>query len=388
MKSSHPLGSKRRSRDPAGKPPTDRRATGDRQDAVHAAVTTVPGGRESGPVTRATTGRRRDTALGVPEAGLPGRDGSLQSRVESERLMGQMREANERLIIAAVQAQNLSEDAHAEAAQARSELEDLIRQLQDANVRLAAAATRAHTMVEEARRRQKEYQQLSGRLLRLQDDERRRLAVDLHDTMGQRLAALTMNLDLVAGAKAGLDRRSRRTLEESRSLAEQCSREVRTLSYLLHPPLLDEMGLVSALRWYAKGFTKRSGIQVGLFLDEIKRLPEPIETALFRVVQESLRNVHRHASASTASIRLTTTPDRIMLDVKDQGHGLRSARAPRKATVQPFGVGIQGMRERIRQLGGTFTVEFTDTGTTVRVVVPVGKDTEESDPPPHPLLDE
>ena len=297
--------------------------------------------------------------------------------------MGQMREANERLIIAAVQAQNLSEEAHAEAAQARSELEDLMRQLQDANVRLAAAAARAHTMAEEARRRQEEYQHLSGRLLQLQDDERRRLAVDLHDSMGQRLAALTMNLDLVAGANSGLDRTSRRALVESRSLAEQCSREVRTLAYLLHPPLLDEMGLVSAVRWYTKGFTKRSGIHVVLYLDEIGRLPEPIETALFRVVQESLTNVHRHASASTASIRLTTTADTIVLDIKDQGHGLRDARARRKATLQPFGVGIQGMRERIRQLGGTFTVEFTDKGTTVRVGVPVGKDTQQSDP--HPL---
>jgi signal transduction histidine kinase len=324
-------------------------------------------------VTSGGAGRRHDIALGVHEAALPGRDDPLQSRAASERLMDQTREANERLIIAAMQAQNQSEEAHAETAQLRSELEDLMRQLEEANVRLAAAAARAHIMAEAARRRQDEYRDLSGRLLQLQDDERRRLAVDLHDSMGQRLAALMMNLDLVGGANPGLDRPSRRALEESRSLAEQCCREVRTLAYLLHPPLLDEMGLVSAVRWYATGFTKRSGIHVVLSLDAIGRLPKPIETALFRIVQESLTNVHRHASASTASIRLTTTANTVVLDIKDQGLGLRGVLVRRKRTLQPLGVGIQGMRERIRQLGGSFTVEFTDKGTAVRVGVPLGK---------------
>jgi signal transduction histidine kinase len=287
--------------------------------------------------------------------------------------MGQLREANERLIIAAVHAQTLSDQAHVEAMQAKTELDDLMRQLHDANEHLAATAAQAHTMAEEARQHQEEYRNLSGRLLQLQDEERRRLAVDLHDSTAQRLAALTMNLDLLEGTTRPRDARSRRALAESRSLAEQCSREVRTLAYLLHPPLLDEAGLVSAVRWYVEGFTKRSGIDVVMNLGEVGRLPRPIETALFRVVQESLTNVHRHASTATASIRLTSTADAVALDIQDQGHGLREPLTREDGTLLPgtLGVGIQGMQERIRQLGGTFDVEFTDTGTTVRASVPL-----------------
>jgi signal transduction histidine kinase len=297
--------------------------------------------------------------------------------LEVERLMGQMREANERLIVAAVHAQDLSDEAHAEATQARTELDDLMAQLRDANERSAAAAAHAHTMAQEAGQRQEEYRQLSSRLLTLQDEERRRLALDLHDSTAQRLAALTMNLDMVEGTRKALDPRSRRALAESRSLAEQCSREVRTLAYLLHPPLLDEAGLLSAVRWYAEGFSKRSGIHVVMNLGYVGRLPRPIETTLFRVVQESLTNAHRHASTATASIRLRTTADEVALDIQDQGRGLSDNPEHQNGTLLPgtLGVGIQGMRERIHQLGGSFDVEFTDRGTTVRVRVPLGKDT-------------
>ena len=291
--------------------------------------------------------------------------------------MGQMREANERLIVAAVRALNRSDDAQTETAQARTELDDLMSQLRATNERLAASAMKAHTMAEEASEREEEYRRLSSRLLDLQDEERRRLARDLHDSTGQRLAALTMNLDVVGRATKALDARSRRALAESRSLAEQCAREVRTFAYLLHPPLLDEAGLRSAVRWYAEGFAKRSGIHVVMDLGEVGRLPGPIETALFRVVQEGLTNVHRHASTTTASIRLTATADAVTLEIHDQGQGLRDPLINKNGTLLPetLGVGIQGMRERIRQLGGTFDVEFTDTGTTVCVGVPLNADT-------------
>jgi two-component system NarL family sensor kinase len=300
----------------------------------------------------------------------------VQTRADVERLMRQLREANERLIVAAVHAQGLSDEAHVEAAQAKTELDDLIRHLRDANDRLAAATMRAHTMAEEATRREEAYRRLSSQLLYLQDDERRRIAADLHDSMGQRLAALVMNLDLLAGEEA-LHARSRQMLMESRSLAEQCVQEVRTMAYLLHPPLFEEMGLVSAVRWYVTGFTKRSGIHVVMSLDEIGRLPRPIEMALFRVVQESLTNVHRHASTSTASVRLTNTANDVVLDIQDRGHGLRNDLRQQNDALVPvtLGVGIQGMRERVRQLAGTFDVEFTDKGTTVRVSVPLGKAT-------------
>jgi len=187
---------------------------------------------------------------------------ATHTRAEVERLMGQMREANERLIVAAVHAQNLSDEANTDAARARKELDDLMSQLRAANEQLAASAAQAHTMAEEASEREEEYRRLSSQLLNLQDEERRRLARDLHDSAGQRLAALTMHLDIVGDAAKVLDARSRRALADSRSLAEQCVREVRTLAYLLHPPMLDEIGLVAAVRWYAEGFTKRSGVRV------------------------------------------------------------------------------------------------------------------------------
>jgi len=301
---------------------------------------------------------------------------SAQTRAELEQLLTQMREANERLLVAAVHAQNQSDEAHAEAARARAELDDLMNRMQDANERLATAAAHAQVMAAEAEERQEEYRQLSSQLLTLQDEERRRLALDLHDSTAQRLAALKMNLDVVEGTRQALDARARRALAESRSLAEQCSREVRTFAYLLHPPLLDERGLPAAVRWFVEGFTKRSGIQVTLNLHDVGRLPGPIETALFRVVQESLTNIHRHASTNTASIDLTMTTDAVALDIEDQGRGLRDQVPHRNGTLLPatLGVGIQGMRERVRQLGGTFDVTFTDNGTTVRVRVPLKED--------------
>jgi signal transduction histidine kinase len=292
-----------------------------------------------------------------------------QTRADTERLLDRMREANERLIVAAVQAQNLSDDAHLETAQAKAELDDLMSQLRAANEQLA-------TTTEEAREGEEKYRRLSGTLLTLQDEERRRLALDLHDSTGQCLAALTMNLDVVGQAATALDARSRRALAESRDLADQCARDVRTFAYLLYPPMLDELGLGSAVRWYAEGFTKRSGVHVVVELEDVGRLSRPIETALFRVVQESLTNVHRHALTATASIRLTVTARVVALEIHDRGPGHRDRPAHPSGTPQPvtMGVGIQGMRERIRQLGGTFDVEFTDQGTTVRVGVPLDAD--------------
>jgi two-component system, NarL family, sensor kinase len=323
---------------------------------------------------------RRSKKAPPDQAKKRGEDASVapvQTRADVERLMGQLREANERLIVAAMHAQDLSDEAHVEAAQAKTELDDLIRQLRNANERLAAATMHAHTMAEEAIQREEAYRRLSARLLYLQDDERRRFAADLHDSMGQRLAALVMNLDLLEGAEEALDARSRHVLMESRSLAEQCVQEVRTMAYLLHPPLFEETGLVTAVRWYVTGFTKRSGIHVVMSLGEIGRLPRPIEMALFRVVQESLTNAHRHASTSTASVRLTKTANDVVLDIQDRGHGLRGDLRKQNDAPVPdtLGVGIQGMQERIRQLAGTFDIEFTDKGTTVRVSVPLGKAT-------------
>jgi signal transduction histidine kinase len=326
------------------------------------------------PRSKKASPKRADDALGEHEAALHAPEASAQTQAEVEQLMGRLREANERLLVTAMHAQDLSEEAHGEATQAKIELDDLIRQLREANERLAASTMHAHTLVAEAKEREEAYRRLSGRLLELQDEERRRLAGDLHDSMGQRLAALVMNLDLLQSDEEVLGPRSRRALVEGRSLAEQCVQDVRTLAYLLYPPLFDEMGLVKAVRWFVDGFVKRSRIHVVLSIGEIGRLPRPVEMALFRIVQESLTNVHRHASASIASIRLATTDDTVTLDIQDRGHGLREDLTKQNDSPVPdtLGVGIQGMRERIRQLAGTFDIEFTDTGTMVRVRVPLG----------------
>jgi signal transduction histidine kinase len=377
MKSPRTRRSTKASPDDARKPPGVTHATRHRRGVTAGASANARAERERALVAREEAVARRERALRWQEATVRASQPPTQTRADIERLMGQLREANERLIVAAVQAQNLSDEAHTETAQARDELDDLLNELRSANERLAAGAAQAHAMTEEARAREEEYRRLSVRLLTLQDEERRRLALDLHDSTGQRLAALTMNLDIAGRATKALDARSRRALAESRALAEACAREVRTFAYLLHPPLLEEAGLLSAVRWYAEGFGKRSGIHVVVDLDEVGRLPRPIETALFRVVQESLTNVHRHASATTASIRLTVTADVVALEIHDQGHGLRDPLAHQTGMLQSetLGVGIQGMRERIRQLGGTFDVEFTDKGTTVCVGVPLNADT-------------
>jgi len=299
------------------------------------------------------------------------------ARADLDRLMNQLREANEKLIVAAVRAQDASDVAHIQVVQARTELDNLMRQLEDANERLAAAATDAEGMAEEAAEREEEYRQLCNRLLTVQDEERRRLAVELHDSTAQNLAVLLMNLALIEQSEPALNAESRQALAESRSIADECCRDVRMREYLLHPPLLEEMGLVSAVRWFADGFTKRSGIRVVMILGDIGRLPKPTETALYRVVQESLTNVHRHTSTRRVVIDLATTGDTIVLEIRDQGRGLHDGRSQELGRQAPevLGVGIQGMRERINQLKGSFDIEFTKKGTTVRVGVPLNKPT-------------
>ncbi|HUE01491.1 MAG TPA: MHYT domain-containing protein [Bryobacteraceae bacterium] len=206
--------------------------------------------------------------------------------------------------------------------------------------------------------------QLSGRLLCLQDEERRRLARELHDSTAQLLVALGINLSVVNESAGALEPRARRALDESRTLADQCLREIRTASYLLHPPELDELGLQSALASYIDGFAQRSGIQVDLDVaPELGRLPQEAETALFRIVQEALSNVHRHSGSSWACVRLVRGSSSVTLEISDRGRGMRSDTMP--------GVGIASMRERAQQLGGWLEIVSPNHGTTVRAVIPV-----------------
>ena len=213
---------------------------------------------------------------------------------------------------------------------------------------------------------------LTARLMRAQDDERRRIAQMLHETTAQDLAVLKMHLARLTRMDAGLAGDNRDALSESIELADRSMSSIRTLSYLLHPPFLDEAGLVSALRWYASGFAARSGIAVDLELPPaFPRLPQDLETTLFRVVQEALINIHRHAHSSSASIRLRSEDPQLTLEIQDRGRGMPPDVMTQVAGgAGALGVGIAGMRERLQQLGGSLEMESSDHGTTVRARIP------------------
>jgi signal transduction histidine kinase len=214
---------------------------------------------------------------------------------------------------------------------------------------------------------------LSARLMDLQDAERRRIARDLHDSTAQTLAALSMSLSLLGRRTEALDPADASLVAECTALARQCSDELRTMAYLLHPPLLDELGLEGAVRDYCDGFAERSGIRVDLALPpDIGRLPKEVETTLFRVMQESLTNVHRHSGSRTASIRLTCGPTDVRLEVQDTGRGLPPGILQGGGSFAVgVGVGNAGMRERLGQLGGRLEIVTGDGGATVRAVLPV-----------------
>jgi PAS domain S-box-containing protein len=220
--------------------------------------------------------------------------------------------------------------------------------------------------------------QLSGRLLQMQDEERRRIARDLHDGLAQDLLALGFNLEQMQRRGMAADTETRHLLAESEALVQKTMREIRTLSYLLHPPLLEEAGLAAALRWFVDGFVVRSGIAVEFGEQtEIGRLPRDVEIALFRVAQESLTNVHRHSASKTATIRLRRGRAGVVLQIRDRGRGVRPVATPGAASgVEPStpGVGIAGMRERLRQLGGTLDVSSSRAGTTITARVPIAGD--------------
>jgi PAS domain S-box-containing protein len=219
-----------------------------------------------------------------------------------------------------------------------------------------------------------ELHELSGQLMKAQDEERRRLARELHDTTVQTLAAQSMMLVRLQRDEARLADESRALLAEALACSERAARELRSFSYLLHPPLLDELGLAGALRDYAEGFSRRTEIKVETQIEFAgERLPPDIELALFRIVQESLGNVLRHSGSPSAIIRLARKDAHVLLEITDRGRGLGAAKAQRAA-----GVGLAGMRERLRQLGGRLEMKSTPQGTTVQAIVPMRGTTDES----------
>ena len=211
---------------------------------------------------------------------------------------------------------------------------------------------------------------LSARLLQLQDDERRRIARELHDSVGQLLVGLSMNL---AAVRADIERltKTASTLTDSDGLVQEMSKEVRTISHLLHPPLLDEAGLVSAVQWYVDGFAQRSKIKVDLEVsDDFGRLSREMETAVFRAVQECLTNIHRHSESPIAKIRFRYRDGQVLVEVQDKGKGISAEKLNEMAGAGTPGVGIRGMKERLRQLGGDLEVSSNGSGAVVTARLP------------------
>ena len=215
---------------------------------------------------------------------------------------------------------------------------------------------------------------LGGRMLQLQDAERRKFARELHDGVGQYLASIKMFLDSAMRADVPPEQQ-RELLAESASIVEKCLSETRTVSHLLHPPLLDEAGLASAIQWYAEGFSERSGIRLDLALQpDLGRLPSDVEITLFRVLQEGLTNIHRHSRAAQASVEVVIRNGSVRMQISDSGCGipqdlLREWREMRA----PLGVGMAGMLERTRDMGGSFDVQSGSNGTTLTIVIPIGE---------------
>jgi two-component system, NarL family, sensor kinase len=222
-----------------------------------------------------------------------------------------------------------------------------------------------------------ELRRLSGQLLLLQDEERRRIARDLHDSTGQDLVALATTLSQLRASIPSSSRRLRKVASECQALAEQCIREIRTLSYLLHPPMLEEAGLEDAIRLFVEGFTKRSALQVELEVSpQLGRLDPDAELTLFRVVQESLNNIRRHSGSPRAKIRVARNPQEITLEVSDAGSGI-SEKQPMQDGGIPFklGVGIPSMQERVKLIGGQLTIDSSRSGTIVRVTIRINEQT-------------
>jgi PAS domain S-box-containing protein len=246
--------------------------------------------------------------------------------------------------------------------------------LRRANTDLAVEVKERMSAQEKLANSENSLRELSLHLLKTQDEERRRIGRELHDSLGQYLAMLKMNLDSLDADLVGSNNGAGEQVGRCIRLVEDSIKEVRTISYLLYPPMLEEVGLKSAIPWYLEGFSKRSNIQTTFETDpEFGRLGREVELALFRVLQESLTNVHRHSGSTTADIRLTRQNGSVVLQVTDKGKGIPPALLKQSDSdwLGSLGVGLRGMNERIRQLGGKLEISSTEGGTVVTAGVPV-----------------
>mgnify|MGYP001283973103 CR=1 FL=1 len=240
-----------------------------------------------------------------------------------------------------------------------TEREDLLRQSHD-------------ELESQVEHRTSSLRQLSADLMRVRDDERRKIARELHDSIGQYLAALKMNL---ARLKECLPGGNAQVLADSEQVVDQCLSETRTISHLLHPPLLDESGLPSAAKWYLEGFSNRSGIEVALHIqDNFGRLPQDVEIALFRVLQECLTNVHRHSESKQVDITIRLDGGEASVTIRDYGRGFSSQQLQDVQSGRSRGLGLTGLRERIAVLGGLFEVVQEEPGASIRVTLPLTRE--------------
>jgi signal transduction histidine kinase len=286
--------------------------------------------------------------------GLETADGYLAEPISREELL-----ATVGALLRLKRAEREARGHAVEAEKAREELKEAHNELE------LRVQQRTRDLLEKT----EEVRQLTVRLLRLQDEERRRIARELHDSTGQMLAAMKMFLDQMSLEAKGEKISS--LVAQTIAINDDMTRQLRTMSYLLHPPLLDEMGLPSALQWYADGFTQRSGISVDLKTspNEFGRLPDDMEIALFRTVQESLTNIHRHSGSQTARIRLSRTAEAVDVEISDAGKGVPPQGFHGDQVIP--GVGIMGIHERIRQFGGNAEIASSARGTVVQATIPL-----------------
>ena len=248
----------------------------------------------------------------------------------------------------------------------------IVPELLRAKVRVFADLHRKTRQLEMLNR---DLRSLSARLLAMQDEERRRIARDLHDGIGPLIAALSMNNGMLAQQTKKLGPEVAEVLQQNNQLVEQLSKETRTISHLLHPPLLDEIGLLPAIKMFAEGFAERSCVKVAVELSpDIGRLPPNVEISIFRIVQECLTNVYRHSGSKTAQIKILHTAEKLLsVQVCDEGKGMTGTNGASTSSGSGHGVGLSGMRERLRELGGTLEIQSGVNGTTVIAAVPVNK---------------
>ena len=262
------------------------------------------------------------------------------------------------------QAQREARSQACEAEKARQELKQINENLEFRVLQRTA----------ELERERIDVQNLSRQLLQAQDEERRRISRELHDSTGQLLVALTLNLDRLKTEAIPADSAGAAIIEDTASIVAEMSRQLRTMSYLLHPPLLDEAGLLSAVKWYVDGFVSRSTVEISLELSpDLGRLPQEMEITLFRLIQESLTNIHRHSGSKTAHIRLVRDDQYVHLEIIDQGKGFAATHGSDRQVRG--GVGILGMKERVRRFGGILDFSSSTDGTTVRAQLPIASQT-------------